>query len=103
MTELIAVVTSPAEVVELAVMEYCLRLSLNFEIAAGVLKLLKEKSPDLIQTVSQSWLFSWDGRTELLEMVEFDESKAIATLSCRIEWLNAKRVVMLLCLDRIKF
>ena len=90
---------SPPEVVELAVMEYCWRSGLNFEIAAGALKLLKEKSPDLIQTVSQSWLLSWDGRTELLEMVAFDSSKAIATLSCRIEWLRARKIVIPLWLD----
>ena len=111
---------SPVEVVELMVMEYCLRSGLNFEIAAGALKLLKEKSPDLILTVSQPWLLSWDGKTELLEMVEFDELKVIAdaaacapevssgkkcakTDSKLFEWLNAKRVVMLLCLDRINF
>ena len=87
---------SPVEVVELMVMEYCLRSGLNFEIAAGALKLLKEKSPDLIQTVQQSWLLSWDGRIEVLEMVEFEESKAI-------EWLNAKRVVICLCLDKLDF
>jgi DNA-binding transcriptional MerR regulator len=85
---------SPAEVVELAVMEYCLRSGLNFEIAAGALKLLKDKSADLIQTVSQPWLLSWDGQIEELEMVEFDESTAI-------EWLNAKRVVIRICLDEL--
>jgi len=85
---------SPPEVVELAVMEYCLRSGLNFEIAAGALKLLKQKSADLIQTVSQSWLFSWDGRTELLEMVEFDEAKAI-------EWLKTQRVIIPLCLETV--
>jgi DNA-binding transcriptional MerR regulator len=85
---------SPAEVAQLVVMGYCLQSGLNFEIAAGALKLLKEKSPDLIQTISQSWLLSWDGRTELLEMVEFDESKAI-------EWLKAKRVVIMLCFDTL--
>jgi hypothetical protein len=50
---------------------------LNFEIAAGALKLLKEQSADLIQTVSQPWLISWDGQIQELEMVEFDESTAI--------------------------
>jgi DNA-binding transcriptional MerR regulator len=83
---------SPKDVVELAVMEYCLRSGLNLEIATAALKLLKEKSSDLIHTVSRSWLFSWDGRTELLEMVEFDESKAI-------EWLRTKRVVIPFGLD----
>lgn len=83
---------SPKDVVELAVMEYCLRSGLNLEIATAALKLLKEKSSDLIHTVSQSWLFSWDGRTEFLEMVEFDESKAI-------EWLRTKRVVIPFGLD----
>lgn len=91
---------SPAEVVELMVMEYCLRSGLNFEIAAGTLKLLKEKSPDLIQTVSQPWLLSWDGKTELLEMVEFEESKATTDADSKLfEWLKAKRIVIPLWLD----
>ena len=51
---------------QLMVMEYCLRSGLNFEITAGALKLLKEKPIDLIQTVQQSWLLSWDGRIEVL-------------------------------------
>jgi DNA-binding transcriptional MerR regulator len=42
---------SPAEVVELGIMEYCLGSGLNMEIAVVALKSLKEKSPDLIQTV----------------------------------------------------
>lgn len=91
---------SPKEVVELAVMEYCLRSGLNFDIAAGALKLLKEKSADLIQTVSQPWLLSWDGRKELLEIVEFDELEVIADPDNKLfEWLKAKRVVIPLCLD----
>jgi DNA-binding transcriptional MerR regulator len=91
---------SPKDVVELAVMEYCLRSGLNLEIATAALKLLKEKSSDLIHTVSQSWLFSWDGRTEFLEMVEFDESKAIAGADSKLfEWLRTKRVVIPFGLD----
>ena len=86
---------SPKEVVELAVMEYCLKSGLNFDIAAAALKLLKDRSPDLIQTVSQPWLFSWDDREERLKMVNFDEQIAI-------EWLKAGRVVIPLCLEKLR-
>jgi DNA-binding transcriptional MerR regulator len=87
---------SPAEVVELTVMEYCLRSGLNFEIAAGVLKLLKDRSPDLIETVSQPWLFSWNDREGKLEMADFSQSKAN-------EWLGERRVVIPLWLGNLNF
>lgn len=85
---------SPSEVVELTVMGYCLRSGVNFEIAAGVLKLLKARSPDLIETVSQPWLFSWNDRAGGVEMVDFDEEKAI-------EWLKDKRVVIPLWVEKL--
>ena len=87
---------SPKEVVELVVMEYCLRSGLNFDIAAAVLKLLKEKSTDLIQTVSQPWLFSWNEYEERFEMVDFNEQRAI-------DWLRDRRVVIPLWLERLTF
>jgi hypothetical protein len=74
-------------------MEYCLRSGLNFDIAAAVLKLLKEKSTDLIQTISQPWLFSWNEYEERLEMVDFNEQRAI-------EWLTDRRVVIPLWLEQ---
>lgn len=85
---------SPKDVVELAVMEYCLRSGLNFDIAAAALQLLKERSPDLIQTVSQPWLFSWSDQEDRLEMIDFDEEKAI-------EWLRSRRVVIPLWLNKL--
>jgi DNA-binding transcriptional MerR regulator len=85
---------SSKEVAELLVMEYCLRSGLNFEIAAAALDLLKEKSPNLIETVSQPWLFSWNEREGGLEMVDFDEKIAI-------DWLKADRVVIPLWLRRL--
>lgn len=87
---------SPAEVVELGIMEYCLGSGLNMEIAAAALKSLKEISPDLIQTVSQPWLLSWDGQKKLLELVDFDEIQAV-------EWLKAGRVSILLRFDKVSF
>jgi DNA-binding transcriptional MerR regulator len=87
---------SPAEVVELGIMEYCLGSGLNMEIAAAALKSLKEISPDLIQTVSQPWLLSWDGQKKLLELVDFDEIQAV-------EWLKAGRVLILLRFDKVSF
>ena len=85
---------SPKEVVELAVMEYCLRSGLNFDIAAAVLQLLKKRSPDLIKTVSQPWLFSWNDREGGLEMVDFNEQRAV-------EWLRDRRVVIPLWLEKL--
>jgi DNA-binding transcriptional MerR regulator len=87
---------SPAEVVELGIMEYCLGAGLNMEIAAATLKSLRDKSPDLIQTVSQPWLLSWDGHKKLLELVDFDEIQAV-------EWLKAGRVSILLRFDKVSF
>lgn len=87
---------SPVEVVELGIMEYCLGAGLNMEIAAAALKSLKEMSPDLIQTVSQPWLLSWDGHKKLLELVDFDETQAV-------EWLKAGRVSLLLRFDKVSF
>ncbi len=93
---------SPTEVVELAVMEYCLGSGLNMEIAAATLKSLKEKSPDLIQTVSQSWLLSWDGQKGVLDLVDFVEAQAITGADSKLfEWLTAGRVIILLCLNRL--
>jgi DNA-binding transcriptional MerR regulator len=87
---------SPAEVVELGTMAYCLGAGLNMEIATAALKSLKEKFPDLIQTVSQSWLLSWDGQKKVLELVDFDEIQAV-------EWLKAGRVMILLRFEKVAF
>ena len=87
---------SPAEVVELGIMEYCLGSGLNMEIAAAALQSLKKKSSDLLQTVSQSWLLSWDGQKKVLELVDFDETQAI-------EWLKAGRVSIVMRFDEVAF
>lgn len=87
---------SPAEVVELGIMEYCLGSGLNMEIAAVALKSLKDKSPDLLQTVSQSWLLSWDSQKKVLKLVDFDEIQAI-------EWLKSGRVMILLRFEKVAF
>jgi DNA-binding transcriptional MerR regulator len=87
---------SPAEVVELGIMEYCLGSGLNMEIAAAALKSLKEKSPDLLQTVSQPWLLSWDGQKKMLDLVAFDEIQAV-------DWLKAGRVSILLSFGKGSF
>jgi DNA-binding transcriptional MerR regulator len=87
---------SPAEVVELGIMEYCLGSGLNMEIAAAALQSLKEKSPNLLKTVSQSWLLSWDGQKRVLDLVDFDETQAI-------EWLQVGRVMILLRFEKAGF
>ena len=87
---------SPAEVVELGIMEYCLGSGLNMEIAAAALQSLKEKSPDLLQTVSQSWLLSWDSQKKVLKLANFDEIQAV-------EWLKAGRVIILLRFEKVAF
>ncbi len=87
---------SPAEVVELGIMEYCLGSGLNMEIAAAALKSLKDKSPNLIQAVSQPWLLSWNGQKKTLDVVDFDEIQAI-------EWLKAGRVMILLRFEEVAF
>jgi DNA-binding transcriptional MerR regulator len=87
---------SPAEVVELGIMEYCLGSGLNMEIAAAALQSLKEKSPNLLQTVSQSWLLSWDGQKKVLELVDFEETQAI-------DWLQAGRVMIVLRFENVAF
>ena len=87
---------SPAEVVELGIMEYCLGSGLNMEIAATALRSLKEQSPDLLLTVSQPWLLSWDGKKKVLDLVDFDEIQAV-------EWLKAGRVMILLRFEKVAF
>jgi DNA-binding transcriptional MerR regulator len=85
---------SSKEVAELLVMEHCLRSGLNFDMAAAALDLLKERSPNLIETVSRPWLFSWNDQEDGFEMIDFDEQRAI-------EWLRANRVVIPFCLKKL--
>ncbi|MBW4668787.1 MAG: MerR family transcriptional regulator [Cyanomargarita calcarea GSE-NOS-MK-12-04C] len=74
---------SRSEVMELAVMEYCLGVGLNFEVAAATVKRLKDeglfKSSD--EKVPQRFMLWWDGKKRKLELVRFDLEKAIASLN----------------------
>jgi DNA-binding transcriptional MerR regulator len=73
---------SRSEVMELAVMEYCLGLGLNFEVAAATVKRLKDEG--LIFTSDEKapkrFMLWWDGNKGRLELVEFDLQNAIASL-----------------------
>jgi DNA-binding transcriptional MerR regulator len=73
---------SRSEVMELAVMEYCLGLGLNFEVAAATVKRLKDEG--LIFTSDEEaprrFMLSWDGEKGKLGLLEFDLQIAIASL-----------------------
>ncbi|MBW4670073.1 MAG: MerR family transcriptional regulator [Cyanomargarita calcarea GSE-NOS-MK-12-04C] len=73
---------SRSEVMELAVMEYCLGVGLNFEVAAATVKQLKDKGLILTrdEKAPQRFMLWWDGNKGKLELVEFDLKKAIASL-----------------------
>ncbi len=70
------------EVMELAIMEYCLGVGLNFEVAAASVKRLKDegllKSSD--EKAQERFMLWWDSKKKKLELVEFDLSKAHASL-----------------------
>lgn len=69
---------SRSEVMELAVMQYCLGVGLNFEIAATTVKQLKDEG--LILPVSEKlpkrFMLCWDNEKGKLKLVEFDFKKA---------------------------
>jgi DNA-binding transcriptional MerR regulator len=71
---------SRSEVMELAVMEYCLGVGLNFEVAAATVKLLKDEGLVLSsnEKTPQRFMLWWDRKMGKLELVEFDLQKAIA-------------------------
>ena len=73
---------SRSEVMELAIMEYCLGVGLNFEVAAASVKRLKDeglfKSTD--EKAQERFMLWWDSKKRKLELVEFDLSKAHASL-----------------------
>lgn len=72
---------SRSELVELAVMEYCLGVGLSFEVAAATVKQLKAYVPEFANpAVSQCFMLQWDGKKRSLELVEFDLERAIASL-----------------------
>jgi hypothetical protein len=66
------------------------------DVFVWALKSLKEISPNLLQTVSQRWLLSWDGKKKVLDLVDFDEIQAV-------EWLKAGRVMILLRFEKVAF
>ncbi|PAX60370.1 MerR family transcriptional regulator [Brunnivagina elsteri] len=73
---------SRSEVMELAVMEYCLGVGLNFEVAAATVKRLKDEGLVLSsnEKTPQRFMLWWDRKMGKLELVEFDLKKAIALL-----------------------
>jgi DNA-binding transcriptional MerR regulator len=89
---------SRSEVMELAVMEYCLGVGLNFEVAAATVKRLKDeglfKSSDEKVPQPQRFMLCWDRKKGKLELVRFDLEKAIASL-------NQGRPVIPVWLDEI--
>ncbi|BAZ36935.1 putative transcriptional regulator, MerR family protein [Calothrix sp. NIES-4101] len=87
---------SHSEVMELAVMEYCLEVGLNFEVAAATVKRLKEEKRLVVgrdEKAPQRFMLWWDRKMGKLELVEFDIKKAIALLeqgqSITPLWLDA--------------
>ncbi|NJN13977.1 MAG: MerR family transcriptional regulator [Richelia sp. RM2_1_2] len=74
---------SRSEVMELALMIYCLEAGLNFEIAAATVKHLKDKElilPVVSEEVPRRFMLGWDEKLDKLELSEFDQEKAIAIL-----------------------
>ena len=74
---------SRSEVMELALMVYCLGVGLNFEIAAATVNNLKDKElilPLVSEEVPQRFMLGWDEKLDKLELSEFDLEKAIAIL-----------------------
>ncbi len=69
---------SRSEVMELAVMEYCLGVGLNFEVAAATVKGLKDEGLFLSsdEKAPQRFMLCWEREKGKLELVEFDVKKA---------------------------
>ncbi len=72
---------SRSDLVELAVMEYCLSVGLSFDMARQSLKMLKDKEPELFNPEKAGrWMLAWNTKMRSLELVEFDWEDAIASL-----------------------
>ena len=73
---------SRSEVMELAVMEYCLKVGLNFEAAAATVKRLKDEGLILTsdEKAPRRFMLCWDGIKGKLMFMEFELKKAIALL-----------------------
>ncbi|MEB3219677.1 MAG: MerR family transcriptional regulator [Nostocales cyanobacterium 94392] len=73
---------SRSEVMELALMIYCLEAGLNFEIAAATVNNLKDKELILpaSEEVPRRFMLAWDKKLGKLELSEFNLKKAIAIL-----------------------
>ncbi len=63
-------------------MQYCLRVGLNFEVAAATVKRLKDEGfiLPISEKVAKRFMLCWDGKKGKLELLEFDLKKAIASL-----------------------
>lgn len=87
---------SRSEVMELTVMQYCLGVGLNFEVAAATVKKLKDES--LILPVSEKapkrFMLCWDDKKGKLELLEFDLKKAQSSI-------KTGKPVIPVCLDDI--
>ncbi len=73
---------SRSEVMELALMVYCLEVGLNFDIAAATVNNLKDKELILpaSEEVPRRFMLAWDKKLGKLELSKFDLKKAIAIL-----------------------
>jgi DNA-binding transcriptional MerR regulator len=73
---------SRSEVMELALMVYCLEVGLNFDIAAATVNNLKKKELILpaSEEVPRRFMLAWDKKLGKLELSEFNLKKAIAIL-----------------------
>ena len=73
---------SRSEVMELALMVYCLEVGLNFEIAATTVNNLKDKELILpaSEEVPRRFMLAWDKKLDKLQLSEFNLSRAIAIL-----------------------
>ena len=73
---------SRSEVMELALMVYCLEVGLNLEIAATTVNNLKDKELILpaSEEVPRRFMLAWDKKLDKLQLSEFNLSRAIAIL-----------------------
>ena len=72
---------SKSNLVELAVMSYCLSVGLSFDIASTTLKKLKDQEPELFTSgKGKRFMLLSQAQERSLELVEFDRTKAIASL-----------------------
>ena len=73
--------------------DLCLSVALSFEAALRTRQMLREKEPEVTNSVSLGRL-CWDSKKRSLKLVEFDLESAIASL-------KFDQPVIPICLDRI--